>query len=177
MFSARQVKNLSRSLLKVAGQTNSTAALVSGVEQLKRLYRDDRTFRHLMVTRRVDPDIKMKALKAACGESLGPLVEELLAHLLADYSGAVLPAVIEAILWQAERESSDLHLAVTSAEALPEAQLREMGAALEGKTGSKVKVSSKVDPAVLGGVRLRLGNTLVDGTIARRLELVRQGLS
>ncbi len=176
MFSAGRVKNLSRSLLKVAGQTKSTAALVSGVEQLKRLYRDDRTFRHLIVTRRVDPDIKMQALKAAFGESLGPLEQELLAHLLADHSGADLPAVIEAILWQAERESSDLHLAVTSAEALPETQLSEMGAALEGKTGSKVKVSSKVDPAVLGGVRLRLGNTQVDGTVARRLELVRQGL-
>ena len=176
MFSAGQVKNLSRSLLKVAAQNKSTAELVAGIEQLKRLYREDRTFRHLMVTRRVDPDIKMKALKAAFEGSLGSLELELLAHLLADYNGADLPSVIEAILWQAERESSDLHLTVTAVEALPAAQLSEMGATLEGKTGSKVKVSSKVDPAVLGGVRLRLGNTLVDGTIARRLELVRRGL-
>ena len=176
MFSAGQVKNLSRSLLKVAGQTNSTAALVSGVEQLKRLYREDRTFRHLMVTRRVDPEIKMKALKAAFQESLGPLEQELLAHLLEDHNGADLPAVIEAILWQAERESGDLHLAVTSAEALPAAQLSGMGATLEGKTGRKVILTSKVDPALLGGVMLRLGNTLVDGTVARRLEMVRQGL-
>ena len=176
MFSAGQVKNLSRSLLRVAGQNNSTAALVSGIERLNRLFREDRTFRHLMVTRRVDPDIKMKALKAAFQGSLGALELELLAHLLAEHNGADLPAVIAAILWQAERESSDLHLTVTAAEALPAAQLSAMGATLEAKTGGEVKVSSKVDPAVLGGVRLRLGNTLVDGTVARRLELVRQEL-
>ncbi len=177
MFSAGQVKKLSRAVLEVAGQTDATEELVSRAERLQAMYRQDRTFRHLMVTRRVDPGIKMKALRKAFGESLGPLEYELLEHLLQDYNGAELPAVIEAILRRAASQSTVITLSVTSAAELPAAQLSEMGAALEKKMGRKVRVAGKVDAAVLGGVKLRLGNTLVDGTVARRLELVRQGLA
>lgn len=177
MLSAGQVKKLSRALLEVAGQVGATENLVASAERLKAMFREDRTFRHLMVTRRVDPDTKMKALRGAFGESLGPLEYELLAHLLQDQNGAELPAVIEAVLRQAASQSTVLALSVTSAAKLPPLQLSEMGAALEKKMGRKVRVTGTVDPAVLGGVKLRLGNILVDGTVARRLELVRQGLA
>ena len=177
MFSARQVKKLSRALLEAAGQNESTEELVSRAELLQGLFRADRTFRHLMVTRRVDPEIKMQALRNAFGGSLGSLEYEFLAHLLRDHNGAQLHAVIEAVLRQAASQSTVLTLSVTSAVELPALQISEMGASLEKKTGHKVRVTGTVDPAVLGGVKLRLGNTLVDGTVARRLELVRQGLA
>ncbi|MCH7575975.1 MAG: ATP synthase F1 subunit delta [Candidatus Marinimicrobia bacterium] len=177
MISAGQVKKLSRALLEVAGQTESTEELVSRAELLQGLFRKDRTFRHLMVTRRVDPEIKMQALRNAFGENLGPLEYELLAHLLRDHNGAQLHTVLEAVLRQAASQSTVLTLSVTSAAELPALQISEMGASLEKKTGRKVRVTGTVDPAVLGGVKLRLGNTLVDGTVARRLELVRRGLA
>lgn len=177
MYSAGQVKKLSRALLGVAGQIDATEELAARAGRLKEMFREDRTFRHLMVTRRVDPDIKMKALRNAFGESLGPLEYELLAHLLQDHNGAELPAVIETLLRLAAAQSRVLALSVTSAVELPPSQLSEMGTALEKKMGRKVNVTGKVDPAVLGGVKLRLGNTLVDGTVARRLELVRRGLA
>jgi F-type H+-transporting ATPase subunit delta len=66
---------------------------------------------------------------------------------------------------------------VTTAEALtPEksAQLQEQLAAI---TGRQVTMTTKVDPALIGGAVARVGSTVYDGSIATQLERIRERLS
>lgn len=63
---------------------------------------------------------------------------------------------------------------VRSAIPLDEATVTRLAAALEHKTGRPVEVKAIVDPSVLGGIVTRVGDTVIDGSVARRLRSLRQ---
>jgi F-type H+-transporting ATPase subunit delta len=67
-----------------------------------------------------------------------------------------------------------LPVTVTSAVELDEDTLKEIGRKIEEQTGRKVDLSVKVDPNVIGGLVMRVGNMVMDGTIRARLERLRK---
>ena len=67
-----------------------------------------------------------------------------------------------------------LPVQVTSAVELDEAVTRQIGEEIGRQTGRKVELSSNVDPDVLGGIVLRVGNSILDASIRTRLERLRK---
>ena len=66
---------------------------------------------------------------------------------------------------------------VTSAAPLTESEVAALTAQLSGMTGGTVEVSLSVDPELLGGVQVRLGDRLIDGSVRGRLERLRSKLA
>lgn len=62
---------------------------------------------------------------------------------------------------------------VQVAQPLTEAQTTALQAALERATGAELTMRVVVDPTVVGGVRARVGDTVIDGSVARRLSQLR----
>jgi F-type H+-transporting ATPase subunit delta len=52
--------------------------------------------------------------------------------------------------------------------------VKDIGKRIEEQTGREVELSSKVDPGVLGGLQLRVGNMVLDATVRNRLEQLRK---
>jgi F-type H+-transporting ATPase subunit delta len=75
-------------------------------------------------------------------------------------------------LWAEERKL--LPVTVTSAVELDEKLVKEIGKRIEEETGRKVELSSTVDPDVLGGLVLRVGNRVLDASVRARLERLRK---
>ncbi|MCX4389790.1 F0F1 ATP synthase subunit delta [Micromonospora peucetia] len=66
---------------------------------------------------------------------------------------------------------------VTAAAPLSEEDERRLGASLSAIYGREVSVKQTVDPSVLGGVSVRVGSDLYDGTVLRRLNESRNALT
>ena len=75
-------------------------------------------------------------------------------------------------LWQAENKV--LPVQVTSAIELPEDTIRSIGDRIGERTGRKVQLTSDVDPNILGGLVLQVGNNVLDASIRNRLENLRK---
>jgi F-type H+-transporting ATPase subunit delta len=75
-------------------------------------------------------------------------------------------------LWAEENQL--LPVTVTSAIELDEGLIKEIGERIQEQTGRKVELSSNVDPDVLGGLMVRVGNMVLDGTVRNRLERLRK---
>ena len=67
-----------------------------------------------------------------------------------------------------------LPVQITSAVELDEAVTSRIGEEIGRQTGRKVQLSSTVDPDVLGGIVLRVGNSILDASIRSRLERLRK---
>jgi F-type H+-transporting ATPase subunit delta len=67
-----------------------------------------------------------------------------------------------------------LPVTVTSAVELDEGIVKEIGRKIEEQTGRKVDLTTKVDPYVIGGLVMRVGNMVMDGSIRARLERLRK---
>jgi F-type H+-transporting ATPase subunit delta len=75
-------------------------------------------------------------------------------------------------LW--EEENRLLPVQVTSAIELDESTVKQIGDAIGKQTGRRIELTSEVDPGILGGIVLRVGNSILDASIRNRLEKLRK---
>jgi F-type H+-transporting ATPase subunit delta len=75
-------------------------------------------------------------------------------------------------LWQEENKM--LPVNVTSAVELDKATVKEIGDRIAEQTGRTVELSAGVDPNLLGGMVVRVGNTVLDASVRNRLEQLRK---
>jgi ATP synthase F1 delta subunit len=75
-------------------------------------------------------------------------------------------------LWEDERDL--LPVEVTSAIELDKSIVGSIGKRIGEQTRRTVELSSKVDPDILGGIVLRVGNVVLDASIRNRLEQLRK---
>jgi F-type H+-transporting ATPase subunit delta len=75
-------------------------------------------------------------------------------------------------LW--EEENRLLPVSVTSAVELDQDTVRQIGDRIAQQTGRKVELSSNVDPDILGGMVVRVGNQVLDASVRNRLEQLRK---
>jgi F-type H+-transporting ATPase subunit delta len=76
------------------------------------------------------------------------------------------------VLWEDERDL--LPVEVTSAVELDKSTISSIGERIGEQTKRTVELSSKVDPDILGGIVLRVGNVILDASIRNRLEQLRK---
>ncbi|HXR13376.1 MAG TPA: ATP synthase F1 subunit delta [Solirubrobacteraceae bacterium] len=75
-------------------------------------------------------------------------------------------------LWEEQNRLLPVHL--TSAIALEPDAVAEIGERVGAQTGRRVELTSTVDPDILGGIVLRVGNAILDASIRNRLEQLRK---
>ena len=75
-------------------------------------------------------------------------------------------------LWDRDHKLLPVH--VTSAVELDESTVKNIGESIGKQTGNQIELSSDVDPDILGGIILRVGNFILDASIRSRLEQLRK---
>jgi ATP synthase F1 delta subunit len=78
-------------------------------------------------------------------------------------------------LWR--KENKRLPVKVTSAIELDQEMVDDIGKKIEEQTGQRIELSSNVDPDVLGGLVLQVGNMVLDASVRNRLEKLRKSVA
>ncbi len=88
--------------------------------------------------------------------------------------GRRLDRVLESYLELAAQRRDELTAVVTVAAPLTEQQGARLSTVLEGIYGKPVTLQTVLDPTVMGGIRVQIGDEVVDGTVIRRLDEARR---
>ena len=156
-----------------AGQVGEIAESYAAVRKTTRDNRDLRTFLEA-------PQVLVEEKKQLLRSILSGRVEKLLVDfvmLLIDrgrieYFGDI--GELYAVL--VEKEQGYERAVVTTAVELPPDLARQLQDRLESVTGAKIILKKKVDPAVIGGVCVTMGDKILDGTVRTNLDLLRKSL-
>ena len=98
-------------------------------------------------------------------------------NLLLDHERlGTLPAISREVDAMIEAKAGKITAEVTSAVELTAAQLKDITKTLEKLSGKKVVIEKKKDPALLGGVVAKLGDTVYDGSVRTQLRALRDEL-
>ena len=116
---------------------------------------------------------KAAGLESAVSDA-DPILLNFLRLLIENHRMPVIFRVRRALdaLW--ERENRLLPVEVTSAVALDEDVVRQIGDRISEQTGRRVQLSAHVEPDILGGLVVRVGNTVLDASVRNRLEQLRR---
>jgi F-type H+-transporting ATPase subunit delta len=88
----------------------------------------------------------------------------------------LLPDLISVYQERLEQLQQVVRAEVTTAAPLPTETVAELQQRLAAATGKTVKVTSRVDPSIIGGIKAQIGGTVYDGSIATQLDAFRQKL-
>jgi F-type H+-transporting ATPase subunit delta len=122
-------------------------------------------------------DRKLRILDDLLADRVGPTTLMLLRHVVRRPRWRPIEeAVADLVELSAERRGR-LLAEVTVAEPMTAEQETRLRGILGRLYGREVEVQVDVDPNVLGGVRVMVGDEIIDGTITRRLSQARQRLT
>jgi F-type H+-transporting ATPase subunit delta len=88
----------------------------------------------------------------------------------------LVPAIAREFRRLYNRDAGIVEATATSAAELDEREVDALRSRLEQFTGGSVELGLQVDPELLGGVLVRIGDLLIDGSVRGRLERLRRGL-
>jgi len=87
-----------------------------------------------------------------------------------------LPAIIQLLVEMSAAEANKEVAEVRTAVPLTDDQLERLATALEDATGKQVEIKVVMDPSVLGGIVAQVGDTVIDGSVRRRLDQLKNAL-
>lgn len=126
------------------------------------------------------PDLPAAAKKrlweAIAGGQVQPLTLDFLRLLVDKRRADLVPAVRTEFQRLADEYRNLARAQVTTAVPLATGEREALAARLSTITGHNVQIEAGVDPAVMGGVVVRLGDTILDGSVRGYLESLRQQL-
>ena len=161
------------SLYDLAAEEGLETRILGELDETVALFKANPDYLHLLSTPSIPKRERCGLLDEAFGGGVHPYVVNFLKLLCREGALRELPGCAAAYRKRYNKAHGILEVTAVSAVALPaekQAKLRENLAAMTGKT---IDLTVKVDPSVLGGLRLDLDGTRLDGTVRRRLDAIR----
>jgi F-type H+-transporting ATPase subunit delta len=170
-------RRYARALLEVvSAQKADAAALQVELQQVATLFETNQELSRVLTHPALSAERRRKVLNGVFSDA-SPLLRRLLDLLVERGRLELLPHLSRfyTALWNEER--GVLTAEAVTAVALESAQKDALGRALATATGKKVELETVVDPALLGGVLVRMGGRTYDGSVRARLHALRETLS
>ncbi len=149
-------------------QLHQTAA---DLASLKSMIADSEDLRRLMRTPLVRREDKRRAMLAVLERAaLGDLVRRFVGVLADNRRLHLLPQAIDAYLAQLAARRGEMTAEVRVARPLSARQQRDLVEALKRTVGGRVALDIRIDPALIGGMILRVGSRMLDSSLRSKLQ-------
>ncbi|MER7662774.1 MULTISPECIES: F0F1 ATP synthase subunit delta [unclassified Streptomyces] len=174
----------SRDLVDAIEELASTAELIAAQRRgvldnvedelfrFSRIVASNTGLRAALTDKSASPSSKAELLRSLLGGKADPATERLIVRLVTSPRGRSLEQGLDSLSKLAAGRRERTVAVVTSAVPLTDRQKQRLGAALAKLYGRDMHLNLDVDPEVLGGISVRVGDEVINGTIADRLDEV-----
>ncbi|MHA6767288.1 F0F1 ATP synthase subunit delta [Sphingobium ummariense] len=157
-------------LFDLARDTQSLDTVVESLRALKAALAESPDFKGLINSPVLSRDAAGKTIAAvASAMGIDALTTKFLGVLAQNRRLSQLPAVIRAYETLLSNHKGEARAEVTSAHPLDDTQVAALAKSLRARVGRDVAVDAKVDPAILGGLVVKIGSQMIDSSIRTRL--------
>jgi F-type H+-transporting ATPase subunit delta len=164
-------------LFDLARDGNALDTVAGSLGAIKKAIAESADFKSLINNPVLSRDAAGKTI-AAVASSMGidALTTKFLGVLAQNRRLSQLPAVIRAYETLLSNHKGETRAEVTSAHPLDATQITALQQSLRARVGREVAVDAKVDPAILGGLVVKIGSQMIDSSIRTRLNSLAQAM-
>lgn len=164
-------------LFDLASEAGTVTAVESDLEGLGQALTESPDLRALTTNPQIGRGAQGAAIEGVAGIlGTSELTQRFLGVLAQNRRLGQLPKVVQAFRAIAAAQRGEVTAEVTSAHALTDAQIDQLKQKLTAREGRTVKLSTKVDPDLLGGFVVTIGSKRIDGSIRTRLNSLAQAM-
>jgi F-type H+-transporting ATPase subunit delta len=165
-----------QALLIAAEAEGSLEVVENELFRVERTLARERELRIALENRAALPEARVALARAVLMKGVAPVSATLLERACCAPRGRRLDATLEYFIEAAAARRDRIVAHVTVARIIGKDGRARLAAALAERYGREIQVNVTVDPAILGGMRVQVGNDVVDDTIRARLDDARRQL-
>jgi F-type H+-transporting ATPase subunit delta len=157
-------------LFELARDSGALDAVEADLKRFAGLVEDSADLKRLVRSPVFSADEQLRAISAVLERAeLGALVGNFVKVAARNRRLFAVPDMITAFGRLLANHRGEVSAEVTSAEALSEAHVGDLKAALKAALGKDVALETHVDPSLIGGLIVRVGSRMIDGSIKTKL--------
>lgn len=167
-------KRYAHAAFEIAVEKGDVGDWTTGIERMA-AFMSDPEVRRVLENTRVSRERKQELVQAGLGD-LPPLLLNLARLLVRKGRTSLAPDLAEEFTRLAEEQHGITRARAVTAVALNDGERDALRRRLRERTGGEVLLETEVDPDVLGGVIVQIGDRLIDASMRARLEALRNNL-
>ena len=171
------VEGYARGIYLVARAEGAVDRVEDEMYRFARAYEANPDLGRQLGDQHIDVATRLGIIDDLLGGKAHPQTIAALSYIVQSERARQLPAIADAVVSLAAGSRRSAVAEVRTAIPLDDEQIRRLAASLEQSSGRSVEVKVVVDPDVVGGVVVRMGDTVIDGTVARRLAEMRTAMT
>jgi F-type H+-transporting ATPase subunit delta len=166
-------RNYAETLLILAKRDGKAEEWGTLIESIASAMQEDQTLKTFLESPKLAASRKIEILKAALGERVPPLFLRFLETVVVKRRQMVIPEIAQEYRALIDVSEDRVHANVTVAREPAEGEKDALVKQLSRLFGKRVVPHISINPAILGGVIVKVGDTVMDGSVRRRLASLR----
>ncbi|HET9442520.1 MAG TPA: ATP synthase F1 subunit delta [Acidimicrobiales bacterium] len=163
-------------LFEVAKGEGNLEYVEAELFQVARLVESNDELRSKLTDQMIPIELRQGIVEELLEGRTHPVTKALVSFVVGAGRARDLPDIIDRMVERSATSRDEVVAEVRSAIPLDDDQQRRLTVALRERTGQNVAVKVIVDPSVLGGLHVAIGDSVIDGTVRSRLEQLRESL-
>ena len=177
MRDIRIAKPYAQALYDAAAEQAALSRIVGDANQIISLAQESKDLEQFLTNPILSPQFKSEMFQQLLSEAVQPLTLNFLLLLASKQRERFLVAILQAFLKLVDLKAGRVVAQVTSAVTLSDAQQASLVQQLSDYSGAEVRLELSEDTAIKGGIIVRLGDTVFDGSVATQLQRLRSLLA
>jgi len=170
-------RRYARALLDIGKEEGQVRRVLDEIAEFSKVLDQSPELRDAMESASVGRPVKQAALESVIAKAdFLPTTKSFLSLLIEKARMNVLPAILVELRRMVEEYEGLERVEVAVPMPLSAPQKDRLRAVLERRSGKKVVLEESLDPGVLGGMVVRVGSTVYDGSVRTQIQQIRQNL-
>lgn len=177
MIASKVTRRYASALFSVAVRADAVDKIADDLALIRRTVQEAPALKSALVEGVVPEDACKRVLQRLFEHHVHPVTLEFL-YLLVDKRREEVISGIDVVFRQIADEKRGIQRALlTSSVPLSDQEILSARSALEKLTGKKIEIDRKVDPGIIGGLIVRVGDRVFDGSVTGQLNQIRKALA
>src|SRR5437763_3676047 len=173
---ADRIDGYAQAVVEIAKAEGSLETVENELFQFSQLFQGNEQLREKLTDQTLPVEKRQAIVEDLLGQKASHVTVNIISFIVGAGRARELPEIVNRLVERAAAERQREVAEVRSVVMLDEEQRRRLTEALERATGKKIELKVIQDPSVIGGLVARVGDTVIDGTVRRRLEQLRESL-
>ncbi len=174
MRDATIARNYAETLLALATKAEDLRGWGKTITELAAAMDQDATLRLFLESPRISGAEKIRVLGLAFQDRMPRLMVRFLQSLVTHRRQMLIPEIAREYLDLVDQAEGRMHARVTVAREASEAEVKDIASQLSRLFAKDVVPHMTVDPSIMGGVVVNVGDTVLDGSVRKRLATMRR---
>src|SRR5256885_7065822 len=173
---ADRIDGYSQGIFDIAQAEGALETVENELFQFSQLFQGNEQLREKLTDQTLPVEKRQAIVEDLLGQRASHVTVNIISFIVGAGRARELPEIVNRLVERAAAERQRAVAEVRTAIPLDDEQRRRLTQALERATGKEVELKVIIDPSIIGGVVARVGDTVIDGSVRRRLDQLRETL-